>query len=280
MVTIVRILLGLLLIASFSSHLLAQDADEAAEDDQQQRLRKLLDESVTWFEFTHETQPTRPLPAKTVMRWTNNARASVDGLTVIWISPQGRPAAIAAIYPYGEMFCLEFDSLSRDSFKVTRDGSPFWSPEKPGLEFASLKEAPVPADSKPARLLQMKRLARQFDATMLGWSTKVNQREELRLLPRPLYQYEIQTPQDVLDGALFAFASGTDPEAVLVIEAVGASGQYHWEYAFARRTSGALEARLGDQVVWQAKAYPEGGNPQNVHRGGRQPLAPLLQKQQ
>jgi hypothetical protein len=45
-------------------------------------------------------------------------------------------------------------------------------------------------------------------------------RWELRLLPHPLYRYESTDP-DVVDGALFAFvtSAGTDPEALLAIEA-------------------------------------------------------------
>ena len=254
----------------------AGEANDAASD----KLRRLLDGSIEWFEFSAGNDATDVLKPHIALRWTNNARSSVDGLTVVWISPQGRAEAIAAIYPFENLFCLEFDSLSRTSFKATLRGQPFWAPEQPGMQFSPIEGAPPPANSQAGRRLQMNQLAREFEATMLGWSAKVNQREELRLLPRPIYRYKMESPAEVLDGALFAFTSGTDPEAIVAIEAVGREGQYQWMYAFVRRTSGGLEARRGDRVVWQVPAYPDGSNPRATHRGHRQPLAPLLAEQE
>jgi len=266
-----RLALALLLASVLAQMGIAQE--EA--DDDESRMRSLLDSSVGWFEF-RQAGEAEPLTPHTVLRWTNNARESADGLSVIWLSSSGRPEAIAAIYPYGDLFCLEFESLSRAGFEASMQGEAFWAPESAGLEFKPIEGAPVPPNSKPARLLQMKALARKFDATMLGWNPKANQQEELRLLPRPIHRYKLTSDETILDGALFAFASGTDPEALLVIEAVKVGQSYQWQYAFARQTSGALEARLGDEAVWTARAYPPGGQITSIHRGHREPLAPLL----
>ena len=54
-----------------------------------------------------------------------------------------------------------------------------------------------------------------------------------------------------IDGGVFAFVQGTDPEAILLLEAVHADGRPRWQYAFARATSAALEARLDKPVVWE-----------------------------
>jgi hypothetical protein len=99
---------------------------------------------------------------------------------------------------------------------------------------------------------------------MLGWKADSNDQEKLRLLERPLYRYEPETGP-VIDGAVFAFVQGTDPESLLMIELVEEASQLKWEYAFARRTAGRLEWRLDVVVVWSAPLNPEYKDPQGPH---------------
>ena len=76
----------------------------------------------------------------------------------------------------------------------------------------------------------MRELTRDFSASI---GRKVY-RHELRLLTQPLYRYEHKEGQ-VLDGALFAFAEGTDPELLLLVEARQRKDQpAEWQYAPAR----------------------------------------------
>jgi hypothetical protein len=49
---------------------------------------------------------------------------------------------------------------------------------------------------------------------------------------------------------VFAFVQGTDPEAILLLQAVRQDGRPRWQCAFARATTGGLEARLDTRVVW------------------------------
>ena len=82
-------------------------------------------------------------------------------------------------------------------------------------------------------------------------------------MQQPIYRYECDE-RDLLDGALFAFVQGTNSEALLMLEAVptGSDGKdFEWDFAFARRTSGWLEARYGDQVIWKAEKNPEWRDP-------------------
>jgi hypothetical protein len=97
-------------------------------------------------------------------------------------------------------------------------------------------------------------------------------RWELRLLPQPLYRYKSTDP-DVLDGALFAFvtSAGTDPEALLVIEArkPAAGGGPVWHYAAARFTDLNLWVRHKGQEVYTAPYVPHGlakQDPQHRYR--------------
>jgi hypothetical protein len=157
----------------------------------------------------------------------------------------------------------DFQSLSRadDKIVLRGDGKIVWQPAKAGVEFSAIPDAPVPANDRAGRFRQMRQLVERFDSTMLGWKADSNDREELRLLTRALYRYEMES-SPVIDGAVYAFVQGTDPESLLLIEAVEASPVRQWFYAFARRTAGKLEGRLDDKVVWTAPLNPEYKDPQ------------------
>ncbi len=96
------------------------------------------------------------------------------------------------------------------------------------------------------------------------------------MLPRPLYRYRIAQPGKLLDGSLIAFVSGTDPESILLIEAFRVGRKYQWQYAFVRRTSGALEGRFREKVVWTCKKYPPTKNPRSTHIVFSRPLESVL----
>lgn len=228
------------------------------------RLRKLIDEAVNWYQLFPRADISDPMKPVVILRWPNNARGTPDGASVVWIA-NGRPEAIAGIFPYEGDFFHGFDSLSRGLIVAIRDGRLAWYPEKPGLNFQTIPGSPEPAQTRAKRLRQMKALAQQFRSTLLGWEDDDSEREELRLLPSPIYRYEIAKPDRVLDGGLFAFVSGTDPEAALVIEAFDGEDHWEWQYALVRQTSGKLEARFQEKVVWQVDRYPEVDDPRSVH---------------
>jgi hypothetical protein len=121
----------------------------------------------------------------------------------------------------------------------------------------------------------MKTLAEEFESTLVGWKQDNTDREELRLLARPLYRYE-PDGGDVIDGAVFAFAMGTDPESLLLIEAVKRGAASQWQFAFARRTSGELEGRHRGKVVWKADRYPANRDPRQPHFGIPTPIPPAV----
>lgn len=233
-------------------------------------IRKLLDESLSWTELFADEQAATPMTARVVMRWANNTRGSEDGMTVLFIS-EGRPEAVCCTYPWEKVLSQEFDSLSRGTLIAKRDGAVVWQPKKAGVEFRPIPEADAPADSPAVRLRQMKSFAAQFSSTMLGWKADQSDRESLRLLPQPLYRYESKR-SDVLDGAVFAFVQGTDPESLLLIEAFKVGNRFEWQYAFARRTSGELEGRHKDRIVWHADRFPANDDPRSIHRSLVRPL--------
>ena len=104
----------------------------------------------------------------------------------------------------------------------------------------------------------MKELSRRFTCRLSGDGQKG---EELRLLPRPLYRYKAERA-GLVDGALFAYVQGTDPEVILSLEAARQDGDLAWRYALTRRSMLALEADFDGEHVW---AVPYGaGDPAAV----------------
>jgi hypothetical protein len=173
---------------------------------------------------------------------------------------------MASIFQNGNDICHEFGSLSRSKKIVVRDKTRVvWSPGKAGVEFRDFPDAPAPAEDGAARLRQMKSLAGRFTARLRPLNGDNGELEVLRLLPRPLYRYELKdskgTSPILRDGAMFAFVMGTDPEVVMLLEAVEREGKAVWQYAVARATSYAVEASLGDEVIWSVQSGP---NPTNL----------------
>jgi hypothetical protein len=246
-----------------SAQVLAAE-DESAGDQEQveaKRLNDRIEKSVDWYEVYPDADSKELLKPQPVLRWRNVARGQAGEAMMVFWAWHGRPVAMASIYPWQGMLHHEFSSLSRGATLVARDrDSIVWSPNAPGIEFKDVPEAPEPADTPAARLRQMRSLAERFNATMTGWKGDNSDREELRLLPRPLFRYDLKDAQSVhatlVDGAAYAFAMGTDPEAVLLLEAIASGGPARWQYGLARATSGGLEARLDGKAVWAAEKYP------------------------
>lgn len=251
--------------------LLATQRPVGADDlqDAAAALRAKLDASVKWNEF--ETTG-GAFQSQIVHRWTNNERdPNGQGLFVLW-SQAGRPQAFASVYPWTGRLVHELESVSRTPLSMSRDGNVEWRPAT-GLEYRPIPDAPVP-DAKPAvRLREMKELADRFKVTMLGWNNDDSDREQLRRLPKEFFRHKPEAGS-VLDGAVFGFVKGTDPEAVLVIDAVAGQGEKPavYEFAFARATSGGLEARLGEVVVWTAVKHASRRDPAGLSYSASRPL--------
>ncbi|MFI5459336.1 MAG: hypothetical protein ACHRXM_28255 [Isosphaerales bacterium] len=194
--------------------------------------------------------------------WTNPVRDSgQDGAVFVWTC-RGRAEVLGCFFSAPSTgprkLYHEFHSLSLLVLDVSRTGSKNWTPEAPGIELTPIADAPGPGRSASQRLAQMRALTHDFSA-----STKDDKaaRWELRLLPQPFYRYKSTDP-DVLDGAVFAFvtSAGTDPEALLVLEARKPADNVGpvWHYAVARFTDLNLWVRHKGTEVFFAPYIPHG----------------------
>lgn len=167
-----------------------------------------------------------------IMKWSNPARNNEDGAVFLWLK-DGRPEVIGSLFTYKIKRVRtkhELHSLATVPLKGTYQGTAVWNAPAAGVVFAAVPGASEPAETSRQRLVQLKALAREFTAKL---TDKNQQATELRLLPQPLHRYE-PTSGDVRDGAIFSFAIGTDPEALLLLELRRTGDVWRWEYAFAR----------------------------------------------
>jgi hypothetical protein len=234
-------------------------ASNAAADERLQEVKELIEQSVEWYEVLPEAEAKATLRPQVVLRWRNAERTNTGAAVLAIWTDHGRPEVMATIFQNENGICHEFGSLSRSKKIVIRDKTRVvWSPEKAGVEFRDLPDAPAPAGDRAARLRQMKSLAERFTARLPKPTVGDGSPEVLRLLPRPLYRYDVKDVKDssqpLRDGGMFAFVMGTDPEVVLLLEAVEREGKAVWQYACARATTYAVEASLGDQVVWSVES--------------------------
>jgi hypothetical protein len=248
----------------------AQTPGKEEPPEEPKRLNELIEKSVHWYDVLPAADAATPLTPQPVLRWRNVVRGQEgEAMMVVW-PHAGRPIAMTGIYPWKGRMVHEFDSLSRESKLVARDKDRvIWSPQTPGVEFKDVPGSPKPAKTPAERLRQMKAIAERFQARMTGWQADDSDQEALRLLPRPLHRYDLANAKEpdpnLLDGALFAYVQGTDPEVVLVLEAVGTAEKAGWQYAFARATSGGLEVKLDGHVVWTAPKHPANRVPTLPH---------------
>ena len=260
----------------------ADDAPEAVgAEEAKKKLNDLIEKSVDWYDVLPDASAKSPLRAERVMRWRNVPREQpgepmIEAIMVVWVH-NGRPEAMASIYPWDGFLHHEFGSLSRANKLVVRNHEAIvWAPGAAGVEFKNVPDAPAPAAMPAARLRQMKAIGERFKGTMTGWKGDDSDREELRLLPRFLFRYDIEGARgsnpNLVDGAMFAFVLGTDPEIVLLLEAVGPKDEAVWQFALARATSGGLEVRLDGKVVWTAAKFPPLDGLTSPQRTLRRPL--------
>jgi hypothetical protein len=149
----------------------------------------------------------------------------------------------------------EFLSLAEGPLAAKFHGQEVWKTDESVVRFADVPGAPAPADTEAQRLLQMRQLARDFTGSKKERDEKTGV-IELRLLPQPIHRYAAPK-QGVVQGGLFAFVHGTDPELFVLIEARGKDVDgARWQYAATRMTSSEVRLRHRDKEVWFGEIVP------------------------
>jgi hypothetical protein len=243
----------------------------AAKDGGAARLQEMkrLVQAIQFFEVKGGARtPAEPLP-EPLFRWDDPSRNFRDG--ALWaLGRTGRPVAILSTglnpHPvYGAVWSHELVSLSTGPVAAEaaggyiplaagpvapeKGGALRWAPRGPGLELRPFPDAPAPTDTEVRRLRQMKELVGRFAASEFNQPHR--ERFELRLLPRPIHRYA-DPASGLIDGAIFHFAYGTDPEVLVLIEARrSGSSAPAWQYGLARLSRAEVSVSLDRGEVWR-----------------------------
>ncbi len=191
------------------------------------------------------------LAATPALRWHNPIRATTHGECFLW-TKDGRVHAIASLFSYsnqgGRRVAHAFNAFGGQVLVAERDGQEFWRVAENDLpKMKPVPGSPTVAVTAPLRMAQMRNIARRFTASSGG--TDSEEPRELRLLTSPLYRYS-QSDTNKVDGTLFSFAMGTDPEVLLLLESFQEGSKSEWRFAAARHTTTSLYVSYEGTEVW------------------------------
>jgi hypothetical protein len=242
-------------VLSLAIGLLGLAAATAQESEPSRQTLEAMRRHVSSLRAVSLSQPGEESPlklvAKPVLRYSDPGGITTDGSIWVWGEP-GRPAVAAGVFFRTQegrepKWSCELLSLADEGVAVRSPVGWSWSPAKSGLAWLPIKD-PL-ADSGRQRLRQMKEIAARYDVAALEGTV----RSQLRLMVQPLHRYADEE-RGLLDGAIFSFASGTNPEVLLLVECRKAEEGPVWQVAFARFGANALHARQGETTIWECPA--------------------------
>jgi hypothetical protein len=201
------------------------------------------------------------LVATPLLHYSDQQRGLTESTLWVW-QLDGQPVLFSKLerlfdgqgVATGWQYCCT--PTTTETVEIQSDRRIRWRSKAAALNWQEFDEAPLPGDSAVVRLRQLKALAAQFEGEIEN--TRLRDREQMRLLPQPLHRYE-SPKEGVIDGAAFGITSkGTNPDSLLLIEAVATEGSAaEWRFGIVGMTGDAVSIRLGDKVVFH-KPFTEG----------------------
>ena len=197
-----------------------------------------------------------PLVDRPLLTYGDSARANKNG--TLWaFGASGRPLAFLELYQDNAANPRWVHAVTLTGSSLVTMKTPVaaaWSPAETQIAPAAIPQAQAPLDREQRRTRQLKELARRFTAHEF-WDPD-NSRFELRLLEQPVHRYK-DTDAGIQDGAAFVVAHGTNPEVILLIEALGETlDSARWHYSLARLGSAELHVELDGKEVWKQGRTP------------------------
>ena len=233
---------------------LAASAAAAQENDLSRKTLETMRHHVESLRAVSRSPEGKELPLKLVatpvLRYSDPGGITTDASIWVW-GDRGRPAVMAGVFFLTQegrdpKWSCELLSLSDGGVAAHSGVGWTWAPSKGDLDWLAIVEAP--ADSDRQRLRQMKAIAESYEVATFQAAV----RTQLRLMVQPLVRYADEE-QGLIDGAIFAFASGTNPEALLLVECRKHAAPA-WHSAFVRFGADRCEVRKGETVVWERPA--------------------------
>lgn len=250
--------LPILLVLAVLTQATAQEEEPAAANKEQiEAALKITREAAGKYEFAIGDGVNAESPeliAKPILRWSNPAAGEIHGNVFLW-TVNSRPVVVGSLFQWFSPHTHtshEFHSLAEQNLKGKYEDNEVWTTHEPGLEFKDVPESPAPAATAPQRLLQMKKLSKSFSATK---KERDGSQSELRLLTQPIYRYAAEK-EGLIDGGLFTFVQGTDPDVFLLLEARRADDTTTWNFALTRMNGVGFQVRHGDREIWSKETLP------------------------
>jgi hypothetical protein len=210
------------------------------------------------FQLASDDKTNAPfqLAEQPAMRWTATGNS---GAVYIW-TENNLPAMVGCLGAFvansGDVEAFhEFHLLKEEPILPVAIGSRYrWQPRTGCVPANPVSDAKTPAETDKLRLIQMRQLARMFEAGMIT----DNGSTVLRLSPTPLFRYS-NPAAGIIDGAIFGYLwdVGTDPEVLLIIEAAGNSQTSSWQYRPIRFTWREVYLAREGQELWRVPMHNE-----------------------
>jgi hypothetical protein len=239
------------------------DANAVAENEKAETRMKFMLQALEKYEVEYPGAPPQisRLHPVLLLRWSNPLTTIKDGALVVY-TRGGRPDVVCEFHIHNEIrFGHEFSPIRFEGMRLKRDEQTVFSADNGWFKFQDLPDAPRRADKAVKRLAQMRQIAERFTVVdKFGQDEDDLQHYVLRLMPQPVYRYK--EADEKVDGGMFVFAQGTNPEAVLLVEAFEDGKQTNWRFGFAPTTMYEVTAHVGGEegpVVWTKPRYPAFG---------------------
>ena|SRR5690349_21689011 len=257
--------------------LVSSAAPAPAQDEAQEKQRlQFMQRAVESLEPESSELPSKAALAvapKPLLRYSDPTRGGIKEAAVnvledagVWrLGTEGRPTALVTVEIYREpdgsrVLAYEFVSLSESKFSLKhRSQRVRWDATGSALSLRDLPDAPKPAATAAERLVQTRQLARRFAAK----ERLNNEAIDCRLLTQPIDRYQ-SAADKIVDGAIFAYANGTNPEIGVVLESDGE----RWRYGTVRLTAAEASVTLdGRQVAFYEHFDSRGRTDGTYHNG-------------
>jgi hypothetical protein len=257
---VVLVLATALAICSVGPPLIAEDPpagkkDEKSSDIAPPTAKELADKKMMFMKtalshFTIQVGDNKE-QAKVLdpcLRWNNPISTAADGIVAVYAQNGGRPAALGQFFfNFQKKWVNEFTIIPDGDVTIMRSGKEFWKPSEFVCKFTDLPRSPIPADKPALRLPQMRAIAADFSVVDHFGAVNIV-KQDLRLLTQPVYRYS--EAGKIVDGALFIFVLGTDPECCVLVEAYQDDKGSRYRYAVAPMSIYQLEVSYKDNLVW------------------------------
>jgi hypothetical protein len=184
--------------------------------------------------------------------YTDPTRGDDSGFLFGW-GDKGRPLVVLELFQKAAnraAWVADVCNTSGGRLRASRMGARWWLENDSDIAFKDVPGAPPVAPDPNLRQRQMKLLAQNFNGYEMY---KTNVRVDLRRLDRPLHTYRDEDA-GLVEGGLFTFANGTNPELLLFVEARRANkaAKPVWQFGVGRSSATQLHAEYEGKEVYLA----------------------------